>query len=113
MRSVVSWPFFLSQARLRRERVRDVRHRREVDAAVSLQKSVVRGREEREAVEEVLVVDLHALREARRGIARRYEADEDRVHVDLMAVRLGAAAETASVGERRVDRRFQGDDVTR
>ena len=67
--------------------------------------------QEREAVEEVLVVDFDAFGEAGRRVAGDDQADQHAVHVDLMAVRRRAAAQAAAVGEARIDGRIERDDV--
>ena len=92
-------------------RNRDVRHGRHVDAAVSLEQTLVRRRQEREPVEIVLVVDLDALGQAGRRVARDDQADQHAVHVHLIAVRRGAAAQAAAVREARIDGRVERDDV--
>src|SRR4051794_16845705 len=78
---------------------------------MALQQPLVRRSEEREAAEEVLVVRLHPFGETRARIARGDEADQDRVDVDLMAIRGRAAAEAASVRKLRIDGGVDGDDV--
>mgnify|MGYP003694196599 CR=1 FL=1 len=69
----------------------------------------MRGRQERESIEVVLVVDFDALGQAGRRVARDDQADQHAVHVHLIAVGRGAAAKAAAVGEARVDRRVERD----
>ena len=59
----------------------------------------------------VLVVDFDALGQARSRVARDDQADQHAVHVHLIAVRRGAAAQAAAVREARIDRRVERDDV--
>src|SRR4051794_14072065 len=98
-------------SRLRRRRIRGRGLRDEVRAAMSLQQPLMRGREEREAREEVFVVRLDALRQTGAGIAGGDEADEHRVDVDLMFVRGGATAEATTVREGGVDGGVDRDHV--
>src|SRR6187401_1798453 len=80
---------------------------RHVDASVPLQKSLVGGCEEREAVEEVLVVDFDALRQTRARVAGDDQADEDAVDVDLVTVRRDATAKASAIRKRRIDGNVQ------
>ena len=89
----------------------DVRYGRNVDAAVSLEQTLVGRSQEREAVEIVLVVDLDAFGQAGSRIARDDQADQHAVHVHLIAVRRSSAAKAPAVGEARIDGRVEGDDV--
>src|SRR5580765_4813563 len=66
---------------------RDIRNRRVVYAAVSLQQALMGGREERETVEVVLVVGLNSLGESSVGVARDDQADQHAVDVHLIAIR--------------------------
>src|SRR4051795_1822021 len=90
-----------SLARLRFVRIRrhDVDHR--VRSAMALQQSLMRGSEEREAREEVLVIRLDALGEAGARIARGDEAEQHGVDVDLMLVRLFGPRAAAARRESR------------
>src|SRR6185369_10401845 len=66
---------------------------------------------EREAREEVFVVRLDALGQAGARIARRDEADQHTVDVDLMLVRRAAAAEAACARKGRIDGGVDREDV--
>ena len=92
-------------------RKRDVRHGRNVDAAVPLEQTLVSRRQEREPVEIVLVVDFDAFGEAGSRVARHDQADQHAVHVHLIAVRRSPPAQAPAVGEARIDRRVERDDV--
>src|ERR1043165_5386083 len=67
--------------------------------------------QERESVEKVLVVDLHALGKTRARIAGHDQADEHAIDVDLMAVGRGSAAKTPAVRKGRIDGGIERDDV--
>ncbi len=73
----------------------------------------MRRRQEREPIQVVLVVNLGALREARRRVTRHDQADKDGVHVDLIAIRCCSAAKTPAVRERRINRGVERNDVPR
>src|SRR5262249_12588040 len=100
-------------ARLGLGRVRDVRYGCSVGAAVPLQETLVSRSQEREPREKVLVVGLDAPGEAGGRVARDDQADQDAVHIDLMAVRRRPPAQAPAVREGRIDRGVQGDDVAR
>src|SRR5256885_13838742 len=94
-RFMVSSPMTCSPslARLGLSRIGDDRRGRHVDAAMSLQQTLMRGRQEREAGQEVLVVHFHPLGQTGSRVARGDEADQHRGDVDLMFVWRRAAAE--------------------
>src|SRR5262249_36789221 len=94
-------------------RNRDHRHRRRVGTAVSLQQSLMGRRQEREAIQEVLVIHFDSLSQSGAGVARCDQTDQNGVHVYLMLVRSISSAEPPAVGEPRVKRSVQGDDVAR
>src|SRR6266545_250860 len=71
----------------------------------------MRRRQERESVEEVLVVDFDTLGQAGRRISRHDQAYQHGVYVHLMTVGRGPAAKAAAVREARIDRGVDGDDV--
>src|ERR1051326_8352866 len=87
-------------------------HGRNVDAAVSLQQTLMGRRQEWEPAEIVLIIDSHSFCETGVGIACRDQADQHAVHIHLIAVRSGSAANFPPVGELRIDRRVYGEDVT-
>src|SRR5712691_1344876 len=103
----------LSLAGLRLGRVRDIRYGCRVGATVALEQTLVGRSQEREPREKVLVVGLDALGEAGGRVTRDDQADQDAVHIYLMAVGRCPTAETPAVGEGRIDSVVEGDDVTR
>src|SRR5256885_16658044 len=82
---------------------RNVRNGGDVRATVSLQQTLVGGREEREPVEKVLVVDFDALGESGVRVSRDDQADQHAVAVHLMTIRGRAAAQAPAVGAARID----------
>src|SRR5262249_59515761 len=86
---------------------------RYVDAAVALEQSLMRNRQEGEVRVEVLVVDLDAPGESGGRVACHDQADEHRIHIDLVHVRGGGAAKPPAVGGGRIDFGGEGGDVAR
>src|SRR4051812_38346521 len=69
-------------------------------------------REEREPGEEVLNIDFDTLGETGCRIARDNQADQNAVHIDLMAIRRGTATEATAVRESGIGGGVKGDYVT-
>src|SRR5262249_8103113 len=87
---------------------RAVRHRRHCAPTVTLEQALMSGREEREPIEEVLVVDLDASGQTGRRVAGDDQADQHRIHIHLMAVWGGPAAKATPVWKAGVDRCVDG-----
>src|SRR5207302_11493969 len=77
---------------LRLSGIRDDRRHDRICAAMTLQQSLVRRREEREAWHEVLAIRFDAFGQTRARFACDHEADKDCIDVDLVLVQRGATA---------------------
>src|SRR5215208_628581 len=91
---------------------RDCRLCRRIRAAVTLQQSLIGGREERKSAQKIFVVHLDAFAKAGAWIAGDDQADQRTVDVHLMFVRRYATTKTAAVRKLRIGCGVERDDVT-
>src|SRR5437868_4143898 len=99
------------RSRLRQIRIGDGRSDDGIGSAVTLEQSLMRRREEREARQEVFVVRFDACGKSGARIARNNKADQDGIHIDLMLIGRAPAAEAASIGKLRVNGGIERNDV--
>src|SRR6478609_1121031 len=82
-----------------------------VRPAVSLQQPLMRGRQEREPREIVLVIDFDALGKARIRIARHDQADQDAIHIYLIPIRRRPATQSAAIRKARIRGSVKSNDI--
>ena len=66
---------------------------------MSLQQALVSESQEWEPVEIILIIHFHPFSETGGRVTRGDQADQDTVHIDLIAVRRGPTAKAPAVGE--------------
>src|SRR5579864_5386057 len=90
----------------------NVRLRRNVDTAVSLQQTLVSGSQEGEPVQIVLVVNFDALGKTGIRVTRDDQADQHAIYIHLIHVRRCATPHATAIGELRIDGSVERNDVT-
>src|SRR5437879_2727491 len=94
-------------------RPRGVPHGWNVNAAVTLQQTLMGDSQEWKSVQIILIIHFPSLGETGIGIARSNQADQHAIHVDLVSIRRGSAANLSAVGKHRINRSIDRDDVAR
>ncbi len=93
-------------------RSRRIPYGRHIDTSVSLQQTLVSDGEEWEPRQIVLIVDFHSFGETSTGITGSDQADEHTIHIDLIAVRRSSSTKLSAVGESRIDRGVDRENIT-
>src|SRR5437868_10758565 len=94
-------------------RNRDVRYRRNVDAAMTLEQTLVGQSQEREPVQVILVVNFGAFSQTCSWITRDDQTDQHTVHIYLVAIRCSPTAEASAIGEAGIDCRIERNYIAR
>src|SRR5437667_1257368 len=92
---------------------RGISNGRKIVSAVSVEKTLMGRREEREPIEIVLVVHFHAFGKTCGRVTRGDQADQHAIHVHLIAIGRSPTANPPAVGEAGIDGRIEREDVAR
>src|SRR5206468_148468 len=97
----------------RKLRNRDVRYRRNIDAPMTLEQTLMGRSQEREPVQVILVVHFNAFGQTGSWITCDDKADQHTVHIYLVAIRCSPAAEAPAVGKAGIDCRIERNYIAR